>query len=106
MLRELLLHRAARAKEAAVRLADQGQLAAAQGALAEELGTLREALTSDTQFGRADRALLEQELSQSRSLRDEFDEGSYSSLTRKQALMQSLLSRKKRGAYDARPPSS
>ena len=41
---------------AAVRLADQGQLAAAQGALAEELGTLREALTSDTQFGRADRA--------------------------------------------------
>lgn len=106
VLRELLLHRAARAKEAAVRLADQGQLAAAQGALAEELGTLREALTSDTQFGRADRALLEQELSQSRSLRDEFDEGSYSSLTRKQALMQSLLSRKKRGAYDARPPSS
>ena len=50
----------------------------------------------------SDRELLQSELTQSRTLREDFREETYSALTRKQAIMQSHLARRKRGIYSSR----
>lgn len=101
VMREVLLHKAARAKAAAVALADRGRLEDARTALTHELDSLTQALDEGTVRIR-DRELLQSELTQSRSLREDFREETYSALTRKQAIMQSHLARKKRGIYSSR----